>query len=126
MKTLNEPKCISTVLDRASGVITITGRGLFGETELGMHFVELARMLREVRASGRTAKVLVDLRAALVQRIGAAEAIADHNHRTYGPQDRLAIVTTSALYAMQMKRSHSDARFGVFTTMGEAEEFLGA
>lgn len=118
------PQAIETAVDETSGLVTITGRGLFGEPELKAHFVELARILRDRRRSRSPIRVIVDLRSATVQRIGAADAIAEHNHRAYAPQDRLAIVTTSAIYALQMKRSHSDERFGVFSSWQEGLDFL--
>lgn len=121
---IHDASAISTVLDHRSGLITIVGKGLFGLPELELHFVELARTIRAVRSSGRNVRVMVDLRSAMVQRIGAADAITEHNHRVYRAQDRLAIVTTSALYGLQMKRTHSDPRFGVFASESEALLFL--
>ena len=107
--------------------IRIEGKGFYDEAETRAHFDTLARLIANRRRAGRQVKALVDLREAATQAAGTAQLIAGETNRIYcAPSDRVAIVVSSLLLKLQLKRVHRQQGFHITLTLAEAERFLAS
>ncbi len=101
------------------------GSGLFTALEVASHLDELAKIVREQRAARRKVRALIDLRDAGTQTNAIATTISEATRRIYhDPSDRVAIIVSSSLLKMQLKRVHSEQSFGIFVSEQAARHFL--
>ena len=106
-------------------VIRVTGAGFYVEHEVRDHFKELAAIIACRRQAARQVLAIIDLREAVPQASGKTTLISDSTNRLYSdPSDRVAIVVSSSLLKMQLRRVHQQQGFGIFTSFKDAEKFL--
>ncbi|MDB5686111.1 MAG: hypothetical protein JWR77_700 [Rhizorhabdus sp.] len=116
----------SIAVDEATGRIVVMGRGFWTPAATTEHFRLLEDVVARVRAQRGTVRVLVDLRTAPVQSTETSEIIQQATQRIYKPTDRLAIVRTSRLLDLQLKRAVDSNPIQTFATIDEAEAWLQA
>lgn len=111
-------------LDMTSGVITIVAGDDWTEAAIREHFDELDRMADDARGRHGIARVLADLSHTSIRPADTAELYRQRAAQLYRPTDRLAMVTASRLYAMQLRRTMPDCDASVFPTFPEAMAWL--
>lgn len=84
--------------------ILVMGSGLWPVEHVERHFRDLERELRAMRVRAGFARVLVDLAEAQVQTTEAAAMLNHWTGRIYRMRDEVAVVCTSTLLAMQLRR----------------------
>jgi hypothetical protein len=113
-------------LDRASNIITVTGRGFWTVEIVEAHTREFEQVLLQAHRDGRSTRTLVDLREAFVQAPDVAALLHDQLTRMSHRIERAAFVVPSNLVKMQMKRGFNLDTDGVFTSIDEAVCWLAA
>lgn len=121
---MSNPFTIS--LDPAAGLIHVIGTGLWTPLQVMDHFRDLQGMLRRMRAEKGQARVMIDMRDALVQPANTAKTLHDETNRAYREQDRVAVICTKALLAIQMKHAAKIYARATFATEEEARGWLMA
>jgi hypothetical protein len=111
-------------MDDAANLVRVCGTGLWTPEQTLIHFLELHRAILGLRAVRRKVLVVVDLRAAAVQTAETAAAVRDGTARIYRDADYVAIVCSSALVAMQMKRAAQVPNLATFAELGEALDWM--
>jgi hypothetical protein len=106
------------------GHLFVQGRYFFSVQEATDHFDELSAALTSMRLSGRRVRVLVDLRECPPQSAEVAGVIVQRTACMYLPSDRVAILVTSSILRLQLRRVLADQEFGVFVAEDAAREFV--
>jgi hypothetical protein len=117
---------LSFEMDDAENLVRVRGTGLWTPDQTAIHFIELHRAIRALRAVHRKVLVLVDLREAAVQTSETATAVRDATARIYRAADYVAIVYASQLVAMQMKRAAQIPQLATFNDMDQALDWIRA
>jgi hypothetical protein len=113
-------------LDEEAGVILVYGAGFWTLESLNSHFDALRLVVDRRRASGDKIKVLVDLREASVQNSDVTAAISLRTSEIYAVEDRVAIVVSSSLAKLQMRRSVHRVQHEFFISQQAAKTWLNA
>ncbi|QIG81395.1 hypothetical protein [Stakelama tenebrarum] len=113
-------------MDSANGVIRTVASGLWEREKLLIHFSRIRRMIEQVRARGEQVLVLRDLRNAETQPPEIAQLVNIEGRRCFADADRLAVLTSSSLLKMQMKRAVSHSRAAFFLSPNAAMTWLTA
>lgn len=111
-------------VDCATGLVHVVGTGFWSPASITAHFNLLEQRLKAVRARHGMVRALIDLRNAPVQSPETASIIQQATTRIYRPEDRIAIVRSSLLLDLQMKRSVDASPLQTFTTIDEAKAWL--
>ena len=117
---------LSFEMDHREGFIRVRGTGLWTAEQASVHFVKLRQAVEGLRAIRQPVLVLVDLSRAAVQPSDVAEAVSHGTARMYRDADFVALIASSVLLGMQMKRAAKVSNFAVFTEMDPALEWLAA
>jgi len=119
---MSNPFTIS--LEPSDGLIHVIGTGLWSPLQIMDHFRDLQGLLRRMRAEKGHARVMIDMRDALVQPANTARTLHDETNRAYRENDRVAVICTRALLAIQMKHTAKIYARATFTTPEEARAWL--
>lgn len=120
------PGRLQAAYDPATGIVGVSGHGAWSEAVVRHHFAELARLLQSIRARGEPVLVLVDLRAAEHQAPHIAALVEQLASTTHAPDDRVAIMASSSLVKLQMKRAAAQSQREFFLSMNAALTWLTA
>jgi hypothetical protein len=112
--------------DRASGITVVTGVGSWTPAYVDAHFAELRRQVDAQRQLGIAVQVVVDLRDADIQPQGTSERIAANADNSYREGDRVAIVVSSSIAKMHMRRCAAKRNFELFLSYNAALTWLTA
>ncbi|MDO7841319.1 hypothetical protein [Sphingomonas immobilis] len=112
--------------DRASGITVVTGIGSWTPAYVDAHFAELRRQIEAQRLLGIAVQVVVDLRDADIQPQGTSERIAANAASSYREGDRVALVVSSSLAKMHMRRCAARRDFELFLSYNAALTWLTA
>jgi hypothetical protein len=115
---------IGFVIESGTGLLRVTGRGMWTAEQARWHFAQLDIAITGLRAQGKPVRTLVDLRAAQVQSRETVEAMTAGTRKVHGPDDRVAIVSSSALHVMQVKASARVDHLAIFQDMDKAVAWL--
>ena len=115
---------LTRAVDPSTGIIIVEGRGLWSPEAADDHFEAMAALIRQARTKPHGVRVLIDLRAAAVQTTDTSRSIQDQSELLYEPQDWVAIVLSSSLLAMQMRRVSGAATYRHFNDPCEARSWL--
>lgn len=107
-------------IDRAAGIVRIVGTGMWSPQDARAHFLEIEQALRPLRSAGMTLIFLVDMRKAVVQSQETAMAMRSGAMRMHKSTDIVAVVTSTMLHALQVKKVTSISRLATFSSMAEA------
>lgn len=91
-------------IDDSSQLVQVAGRGFWTLEMIDQHFDRLRAIIAGRRPKWQAVKVLVNIQEALVQPAEIIERIGIRTAQIYEPEDRVAIVVTSNLARMQMRR----------------------
>jgi hypothetical protein len=92
---------------RLQGVILIRVEGFFDLPTLRGHFAENAAVVRRWRAADRPIRVLINAVNLKPHSPEGQACVQDATGRIYQPGDRVAILVSSSLVKMQMRRALS-------------------
>lgn len=115
---------ISFEIDPRTGVFQVLCVGAWTPEQAQKHFDRMESALHLMRASGRPVRVLVDLRQSRVLPADTSAVMAERSSRVHDAADRVAMVSASALHALQVKRDVRAPRVAVFATMEEAKAWI--
>jgi hypothetical protein len=93
--------------DELQGVIVIRVEGFFDLPSLRSHFAENAAVVKRWRAANRPIRVLIDAVNLKPHSPESQACVQDATGRIYQPGDRVAILVSSSLVKMQMRRALS-------------------
>ena len=115
---------LSFSIGERSGVVHVTGAGLWTPEQVERHFRSLDLALRTVRRKHGLARTLVDLREAAVQTAETAQMMKDATARIYQPGDRAAAICATQLLAMQIRRAAQVHQLATFIDHDAALNWL--
>ena len=95
------------VEDRLQGAISISVAGFFDLPTLRDHFADNAAVVKRWRATGRPIRVLINAVDLKPHSPEGQACVQDATGRIYRPGDRVAILVSSSLVKMQMRRALS-------------------
>lgn len=117
---------LSIDYNEATGIITVTGHGVWDEPMVRHHFAKLDKLMSELRARGKPVLELVDLRDAENQSDYVSMIAASEANRVHKPQDRIAIMASSSLMKMRMKEAATRSQREFFLSENAALTWLTA
>ena len=123
---LNVEACLTRSIEASTGIILVEGRGMWSDECAASHFAELSVLIDATRRQRGAVKVLIDLGAALVQASSTSTYIEKQAQSLYREHDRVAIVVSSRLLAMQMRRVGGRASYRHFDSRSDAHVWLSA
>jgi urease gamma subunit len=106
--------------------IRITGVGFWTPAEIDTHFDELGDLIARMRQVRTDVRILVDLRESGVQSPETIARISARITDAYRDGDRIAMVLSSSLAKMQMKRAIQNLQHEMFVSPKAAEQWLMA
>ena len=113
--------------DPARGIIRIEVAGFFDLDTLNAHFDENALVVAQWRGAGRAIRVLIDAIALMPHTPEGQACVQDATARIYRPGDRVAVLVSSALIRMQVRRALREGDvMEFFTSEAEARDWLFA
>lgn len=115
---------LSIAFDLASGRIELRGTGFWSVRQVSAHFAELSAIIGEIHAAGTTASVLVDLTEGVIQSPEVAHLIATNTARLYADGDAIAMLVSTSLAKMQMRRVLDPRFHDFFLSRSAAETWL--
>jgi hypothetical protein len=110
--------------DTDTGIIFVTGSGIWTRADVDGHYGELRRIIAEVRAARRPVRVLSDLTRAERQSHAVEAHILGEIDRTYRAGDRVAFLTANADDKNYVKMVLGRADAAVFSSRMAAEMWL--
>lgn len=110
--------------DETSGIVKVVGHGFWARDAIIEHFADLEKLVARVRARNGFVRAMIDLRAAPVQSTEISDIIRDATRRIYVENDRIAIVRTSRLLDLQLRRAVEVSPLRTFATVEEAVAWL--
>lgn len=113
-------------VDARSGRITVIGTGYWTSSYIAEHFRHVADLVRAHRAAGIPIRVLVDLRQSDVQSQETVEHMGRSTAQIYAEGDRVALLVSSSLARIQMRRAANISIREFFASLDEAEAWLAA
>lgn len=106
------------------GIIVIRAWGFWSLDHAGAYLDTLRKTIARHRAARRPLSILLDLSQSPVQSADVAAAIRTANQNLYQAGDRRAIVVSSNLLRMQLKRSYAQEETEVFSDEAAALRWL--
>jgi hypothetical protein len=91
----------------AEGFVHMVVEGFFDMGTLSRHFADNADFVRRWRAMGRSIRVLIDAANLLPHSAEGQALVQQSTQRIYVPGDRVAVIVSSNLVKMQMRRALS-------------------
>jgi hypothetical protein len=117
---------MSVEFDIASGKAWSYGAGFWSIRQARAFFEDWRQIVGRIHSAGKPVSALVDLSQGAVQRPEVADIIAATTVGLYAEGDAVAMLVSTSLAKMQMRRV-LDARFhGFFTSRNAAETWLNA
>lgn len=110
--------------DEQTGLILVRIEGFQHNTDVTAYMTDLTRMVGQVRARGRRVRVLADVSLAVVRSPLTATQQKTFNDVLYRVSDRVALVVTSPLLHLQIKRTSACSIQRSFADYQEAESWL--
>lgn len=111
--------------DPESGILTVSLTGYLPPGEIPKYLAARATGREEARRRAGRLRMLVNAGSAAVQSTEmAARVQSDWADAIRSPSDKIAIVPSSALHAMQIRRTISSDQVRVFTSITEAQQWL--
>jgi hypothetical protein len=111
-------------VDYTNGVISIVSGDDWSEAAIIAHFDELDRMAAQVRQRHGIIRVFADLTHTSIRPASTAELYRQRANSLYQVTDRLAMVTDSQLYRMQLRRTMPKCEAEIFASASEAIAWL--
>ena len=108
----------------SSGMILVEGSGMWSAKCAASHFQELRILVDAARRQRGAARVLIDLGGALVQASTTSNFIERQAESLYQENDWVALVISSRLLAMQMRRVGGRATYRHFDRSSDAMAWL--
>ncbi len=121
-----QPGNLTISADPAFGVIRVLGVGFWTPTIIGDHFDELAFVMRPYRAAGVSVRMVVDLRKSGIQSQETIVRMQAGVKSVTRPGDRMAIVVSSSLAKIQMRRMIGGEQHEFFVSPGAAQTWADA
>ena len=115
---------LSFSIDDQRGLIRAVGIGMWTPETTERHFQNLDTALRIMRRKHGLARTLIDLREAAVQTAETARCMKEGTARIYQPVDRAAVICSTQLLAMQIRRAAQVHQLATFTDVEAALEWL--
>ncbi len=94
--------------DAQSGVVRVAVSGFFDIPTLEVHFAQLRIIVRRLRSQSRPIRTLVDAVHMLPHAPPAQKYVESQNAAIYRDGDKLAVLVSSSLVKMQMRRAFTD------------------
>jgi hypothetical protein len=113
-------------IDDAAEIIRVAGYGFWTIEILDRHFDRLRSAIAGRRSQWRAIRVLVNLQKAEIQPAEVIERIDARTRQIYDPGDRVAIVVTSSLAKLQMRRGITRLQHDFFISEHAAVTWLRA
>lgn len=110
--------------DGQTGVIRITGRGVWTASAANEHFTAVAEKLLQTRARGLPIRVLVDLREAAHQSLDSLDRLRWWTANLYRSGDRIAIVVASSVVKSSFRYVPVGATRELFLSEKAARDWL--
>jgi hypothetical protein len=111
--------------DPAKSILHVSLSGFFNPTDLSEYLSSRAKEREQARHLSGRLRMIVDARAAPVQSPDtAAEVQSDWEDAIRSPLDKIAVIPSSALHAMQTRRTIQSEQIRVFMSVDEAEQWL--
>lgn len=115
---------IDRFIDERTGIIHVTGQGVWTREDIDQHFAMLRQLILSVRYTGRPVRVLSNIVGARRQSPEVEARIKEQMARTYRAGDRVAILTANNLAKLQVRAIIGDAEIGLFCSPLAAETWL--
>ena len=126
--TQPEPRRAESALTRqvdpATGIILVEGSGMWSGDASAAHFAEMQVLVASARRQSGPVRVLVDLASAQVQTSTVSRSIQEQAETLYNEGDKIGIVVTSPLLAMQMRGVGGRASYRHFASRADAFTWL--
>jgi hypothetical protein len=111
--------------DEEARVVRMTVAGFYDRKLLIQHFAENEEFVVRWRAVGRRIRVLIDANDLLPHTPENHAIVMRSFERIYYPGDRVAIIVSSSLVKMQMRRTHTYGEIlGFFCSHSAAMQWL--
>ncbi len=108
------------------GTICVTGIGFFSDACVERHFEDLRQVALMTRPRHPRLKVVIDMRASLVQSASTSARIERETRRIWARDDRIAIVARAGLTRLQLSRIVDGENHRTFETIDAARQWLDA
>jgi hypothetical protein len=115
---------IDRYIDERTGIIHVTGQGIWTREAVDQHYAMLRQLILSVRYTGRPVRVLSNIVGAKRQTPEVEARIKEQMARTYRVGDRVAILTANNLAKLQVRAIIGDAEIGLFCSPLAAETWL--
>jgi hypothetical protein len=113
--------------DADSGVLHVEVTGFFTREEADRYFAEQESHYSDARRAVGHLKMLVDGSNSSVQSTEVSQRVQYRRRKAIkSPKDRIAVVVGSNLLKMQTQRTIDSEQIAVFTSVADAESWLGA
>jgi hypothetical protein len=116
----------SLTVTASDGMICVTGIGFFSDACVEQHFEDLRQVALMTRPRHPRLKVIIDMRASLVQSTSTSARIERETRRIWARDDRIAIVARAGLTRMQLSRIVDSKNHRTFETIDAARQWLDA
>ena len=94
--------------DAQTGILRVEVSGFFDVPSLEVHFSQLRVIVRRLRLQSRPIRTLVDAVDMLPHAPEAQKYVESQNAAIYRAGDKLAVLVSSSLLKMQMRRAFTD------------------
>lgn len=115
---------IDRYIDERTGIIHVTGQGIWTRDAVDQHYAMLRQLVLSVRYTDRPVRVLSNVTAAKQQAPEIEARILDQMARTYQPGDRVAMLTANNLAKLHIRSVIGNAEIGLFCSALAAETWL--
>lgn len=115
---------IERIFDDDTGIIYVTGRGVWNRQAVDVHYASLRGMIDDLRSRGAPIRVLSDVSAAPRQDHDLERHILGQISRTFQERDRFAILTADMADKAYARASAGHANIMVFASKLPAEQWL--
>lgn len=112
--------------DEGSGILHVSGTGEWTVSDIEAHYADLRRTMANLRAAGRPVRILSDIRYAERQSREVEMTIRREMERSYGPGDRVVLLTGSDSDKMHVRGALGFFEVKAFSSPIAAEIWLFA
>jgi hypothetical protein len=115
---------IAAHYDARSRIVRVIPEGIWTDEIMTRHFDELRSLFARSRAENGRVRVLSDMRGAGVQQQGITRRINDFADQYHEAHDRLAVIVSSSIVKLQIRRIVTKCPTEAFLSPSAAETWL--
>jgi hypothetical protein len=115
---------IDRFIDEHTGIIHVTGQGIWTREAVDQHYAMLRQLILSVRYMGRPVRVLSNVTSAARQSPEIEARILEQMARSYLAGDRVALLAANSVAKLHIRSVIGNAEIGLFCSPLAAETWL--